>query len=240
MTILISEKELRQQIREALQKEGLFSKMRSSGEGKVGVIGKNKGYEGPLVTVKGQEKYIGDPIIGLSDSGFWEGFRKALEEHIKKDYPGIGIEIEDLGITRDLAQAANAEGKPDRVSGSKHGCGLAQDVKMHTKEYGRYDSYKKMNPVLANDQKLVDAIIGFMKEYPDLRWGGSFDSGSDVLKKGDKPRGLGITEFHHFEFKGSKMPAFFSKHESELEKLGMKSSELTSTTKLGELYNKLL
>lgn len=245
MTILISEKELRQQIREALQKEGLFSNKRRSdkGEGYVTTLGKNKGgYEGPLVTVKGRDKYIGDPSIGLSASGFWEGFRKALEEHINKAYPKIKINIEDLGITRDLAQAANAEGNPDRVSGSKHGCGLAQDVKMHTEMYGQYEDYKTMNKKLAEDEVLVNAIREFMakSENSDLVWGGAFDSGSDVLQKGKQPSGRGITEFHHFEFKDSKMPAFFSKHESELEKLGMKSSELTSTTKLGELYNKLL
>ena len=195
------------------------------------------------MTVKNGEKYIGNPIIGLSDSGFWEGFRKALEEHIKKDYPKIGIKIEDLGITRDLAQAANAEGNPDRVSGSKHGCGLAQDVKMHTELYGPYEDYKTMNKKLAEDEVLVNAIREFMakSENSDLVWGGTFGKkGSDTLTIGELPEGRGITEFHHFEFKNSKMPAFFSKHESELEKLGMKSSELTSTTKLGELYNKLL
>lgn len=251
MTILISEKELRQQIREALQKEGLFSDTRRSGEGKVGVIGKNKGYEGPLVTVKGREKYIGDPSIGLSNPGFWEGFRKDLQEHINKVYPDpknedpkIGIKIEDLGITRDLKQAANADGNPDRVSGSKHGCGLAQDVKMPTEKYGPYEDYKKMNPVLAKDQELVNAIIGFMKDntkYSGLRWGGAFGKkGSDTLDIGELPTGRGVTEFHHFEFKNSEMPSFFSKHESELEKVGMKSSELTSTAKLADLYNKLL
>ena len=76
---------------------------------------------------------------------------------------------------------------------------------MHTK-WGKYDNYEKMNPVLAKDKKLVNAIIGFMEnntKYSVLRWGGSFGLGSGVLQN-DTDTDLaerGVKEFHHFEFK---------------------------------------
>ena len=44
-------------------------------------------------------------------------------------------------------------------------------------------------------------------EQADLLWGGTFGGGATA--KGNPPRGRGITEFHHFEFKSDKMPALF-------------------------------
>lgn len=243
MSILVPELEIRKIIRSSIIKEeGFLRGARRSGEGNVSVRRSKGEYEGPLVTVKNGKKYIGDPSIGLSPPGFWDDFRKRLDKHIKTAYPGLGMRIDNLGVTRDLEQAADAGGNSARVSGSKHGCGMAQDVKMHTEHYGNYNSFATMNPRLAKNKKLVNAIIDFMAkpENSDLVWGGAFGSGSSVLQKDTLPTGRGITEFHHFEFKGSKIPSFFSKYESELAKLGMKSSQLTNTRSLKELYQALV
>ena len=206
-------------------------------------------YTGPLVTVKGDKKYIGDPKLGLSGQGFWSDFRKRLQAHVNSEYPELGLKIRNLGVTRDLGKAADPGGNTARVAGSKHGSGLAQDVYMDTDTYGPYKSYKTMNPKLASDQKLVDAIISFMEkpEQSDLRWGGAFGSGQSSISTGTSPKGRGILEFHHFEFRGDKIPKFFEKYEDELKKVDygsdggdkLKSKDLTTTKNLGTLYKAL-
>ena len=222
---------------------------RKQGAGFIGKVvkkltGKSKkkkkgGYDGPLVTVKGSKKYLGKPGTGMSPEGFWDEFRSKLESHINSAYPDLGLKVDNLGVSRDLAKAADPGGNTARVAGSKHGGGFAQDVYLHTKKYGQFTSFKKDNKKLAQDQKLVDSIIDFVAQYPDIRWGGAFGSGGDALSKGTLPKGRGILEFHHFEFKGSKIPSLFSGHEKELAKVGTKPSELTNTKGLAKLYNAL-
>ena len=198
-------------------------------------------YDGPLVTVKGSKRYIGDPGTGLSPQGFWAAFRSRLQQHVNQQYPDIGLEIDNLGVSRDLAKAADPGGNTARVAGSKHGAGMAQDVYLHTSRHGKYTSFRKMNPKLATDQELIDSIISFMEkpEQADLIWGGAFGSGKEALSKGEKPKGRGVLEFHHFEFKGSKIPEFFQKYEDELKKVQTTSSKLTTTRNLGTLYKAL-
>lgn len=244
MSIKISESEIRSVVRSSLIKEGLFSSARRKGEGDASgtKVGKEK-YEGPLVTEKDGKRYIGDPNIGLSPSGFWEGFRKRLQDYINENYDGprpIEMRIENLGVTRDLEQAADTGGNTARAAGSKHGCGMAQDVYMHTAIYGEYTNFRTMNEKLAKNQKLVNTIIDFMSksENSDLQWGGTFGSGT--LNKGSLPTGRGILEFHHFEFKGARIPSFFKKYEEELEKVGMKSAQLNNLRSLKELYLSLV
>ncbi len=200
-------------------------------------------YEGPLVSVANGKKYLGDPSIGMSPPGYWKEFRSKLNAHINKVYPELGFKIDNLGVSRDLGAAADAGGNTARVSGSKHGAGLAQDIYMHTKKYGKYTSYKKDNPKLAKDQKLVDAIISFLETSSysgKVFWGGAFSSNKRSLKKGQAPKDRGILEFHHFEFADEDMPNYFTKYKDELEKLGINSGQITSTKALGNLYNKLL
>ena len=243
MKIVLEEDYLRKIIKESILNEvGFKGKVNISGTTSGSSSNYSSSYEGPLVTIANGKKYIGDPSTGLSPPGFWDGFRNKLETHIKGFYPDLEIRIDNLGVTRDLEQAADTGGNNARVSGSKHGCGMAQDVYMHTRKYGRYDNFETMNPKLAGDQKLVDAIIDFMKksENSDLIWGGSFGSGSTRLESGTQPRDRGILEFHHFEFKGSKIPSFFSRYEDELEKLNIRSSQLTNTRALKELYLALI
>lgn len=196
-------------------------------------------YEGPLVTVKGNKKYLGNPGTGLSPDGYWNKFRSDLESHINSVYPELGLRIDNLGVSRDLKQAADPGGNKARVAGSKHGGGFAQDVYFHTDKYGDYTNFKKDNKVLAKDQKLVNAIIDFIPKYPDLRWGGAFGRSGDALKKGETPRGRGVLEFHHFEFKGKEIPKFFSQYRDELEKVGTKPGNLKSTKGLAKLYTAL-
>ena len=249
--LFLTEMELRSIIRKQLLKEGVAwkkdgvsSSKNSKSSSSTNSDSASGSYSGPLVVSKGTKKYLGDPSIGLSPPGFWDKFRKDLESSINKSYPELGLTIDNLGVTRDLAAAADNGGNAARVSGSKHGAGLAQDCYFHTKKYGKFTSYKNDNPKLANDQKLVDAIISFLisnSEYKEkIIWGGSFESGKTSLSKGEKPKGRGITEFHHFEFKNELIPGFLSNHEAELKKLGLKSSNIKSTKSLGELYKKLL
>jgi len=145
-------------------------------------------------------------------------------------------------VTRDLAAAADRGSNKARASGSKHGAGLAQDLYLHTEKYGKYTSYKRFNPILAQDQKLVNSIIRFVSrpEYSRIQWGGAFGSGKRALNIGDTPKGRGELEFHHFEFKNNEIPNLFKGFEAELVKLGIKPSELTGTRALAKLYKKLL
>ena len=182
MSIKISESEIRAVVRSSIIKEGLFSSARRKGEGDDSgtKVGKDK-YDGPLVTEKGGKRYIGDPNIGLSPPGFWESFRKRLQDYINENYDGprpIKMRIENLGVTRDLEQAADPGSNKARAAGSKHGCGMAQDVYMHTALYGEYTNFKIMNEKLAQNQRLVNTIIDFMNksENSDLQWGGYLQS----------------------------------------------------------------
>jgi len=196
-------------------------------------------YEGPLVTVKGNKKYLGKPRTGLSPDGYWSKFRSDLESHINSAYPELGLKIDNLGVSRDLKQAADPGDNKARVAGSKHGGGFAQDVYFHTDKYGKYTNFRKDNKVLAKDQKLVDSIVDFIDKYPDLRWGGAFGSGGSSLEKGKAPIGRGVLEFHHFEFKGKEIPKFFAQYKDELAKIGTEPEDLTSTKGLGKLYTAL-
>ena len=207
-----------------------------------------RSYSGPLVTVDGEKKYLGDTSIGMSEPGFWEDFRSRLETFVNNQYQqdtgeDLGLRIESLGVMRDLAKSAKTD-NPLRVPGSKHGAGMAQDVYMHTDKYGEFTAATKFDPILAKDQDLVNAIVMFMdqSENRQLQWGGAFGSGSDALDLEQAPVGKGIDEFHHFEFKGQEIPQHFQDSEVavELKKIGFSPTELTNTKALGKLYTALL
>jgi len=241
--VIISEDKLRRLIREQFLNEKDWGDTSSLG-GSSGSSSSSSSstYTGSLVNKKGLKKYLGDPSTGMSPPGFWDNFRKDLENHIKKAYPELGIKIDNLGVTRDLKAAADAGGNKARVSGSKHGAGLAQDVYLHTKKYGKFSSYKKDNPKLAKDQKLVDAIIEFLEgsKYENIvYWGGAFSSGKASLSKGELPKDRGILEFHHFEFSNKDMPKYFENVKDELKKIGIDHNSLTNTKALANLYKKI-
>ena len=241
--MIIDEKHIREIIRNSLIKEIGFSSIKSSASSSSSSsdFQKETGatYSGPLLTVVGNKKYIGNSQIGLSPPGFWESFRKNLQLHIDKEYPDIGIKIDNLGVTRELSASVDTSNK-DRVSGSKHGAGLAQDVYLHTAKQ-KFTNYKSDNQRLAKDKKLVNAIISFM-ELPDnnkILWGGTFGGGGKI--KDSMPVGHGITEFHHFEFKNEFLSEFFKPFEEELKKIGINDvNTIKSISALADIYNKLL
>ena len=241
MSIYLSESELRNLLASSIL-EGLFKNTSSSGEGSlVQLDGGDENYSGPLVVNKNGKKYLVNHDIGLSKEGFWSSFRDRLEKHIENEYPQGNIKIETLGVTRDLRSSADTGGNNARVSGSKHGSGLAQDVKIHSNELpsGRYTNFKTDNAILAKNPKLVQAIVNFMKkpEQSSLIWGGTFGGGGSGA--GDLPRDRGILEFHHFEIKSNLMPDYFKPYQAELEKIGINYSQLNSISGLSNLYKKL-
>ena len=241
----LTEARLKKIIRERIKKillerEERDSTRRERGRERRQASREPESYSGPLVTVDGDKKYLGDRGTGMSPEGFWDRFRIELQEHVNTVYPDIGLRIENLGVSRDLAKAADPGGNTARVAGSKHGAGLAQDVYLHTDKYGEYTSFRNDNPALAEDQQLVDAILEFMEGYPQLRWGGTF--GRAGLRQGQLPRGRGILEFHHFEYKDSHMPRMFEPHKEELAKVPGNHSPagLKNTRALGRLYTSLV
>jgi hypothetical protein len=186
-----------------------------------------------LCTIKGDKKYIGNNRIGISEPGFWKKFREGLQHHVNREYPELGLKVKDLGVSRDLDSAAFPSSS-DRVAGSKHGAGMANDLYLHTKKYGKYTNYKKDNAVLAKDKKLVAAIRSYVATQPNIIWGGEF--GGD----GPSPGSRGELEFHHFEKAGSEITKAFSKYEDDLKKIGMTSAQLSNTGNLSALYRKLV
>ena len=220
--------------------EGVITGITAFEAGLAGLLGSQQEYKGSLlkeVEWDGKPKKLMVGSIGVSPKGYWEKFRKDLQAHITANYPELGFRIGNLGVIRPLAAAANAS-NPDRANGSKHGAGLAQDLLLHTKTYGEYKSYKKWNPILAKDIKLVRLMRGFAADRPEIQWGGNFGGGS-----GDIVKGRGITEFHHYEFKNSVMPKYFKPYDAEIKKAtggDLSAADLTSTKVLAKLYKALM
>jgi hypothetical protein len=196
-------------------------------------------YEGPILKMlskSGNKLYIGNRSTGVTPSDFWPTFRKQLQNYIAKEYPELGLEIDNLGVTRDLV-ASVVPSSSARVAGSKHGSGLGQDLYLHTKKYGKYTYYKEDNKKLAKDDRLVKLIRTFIKSRPDLTWGGDFGGGTGIEVA---PRG--ILEFHHFEIKNHLMPSYFEKYKEDISKTSYKNdiSRITSSKELAKLYSALL
>ena len=220
--------------------EGVITGMTAFEAGLASLLGSQQEYKGSLlkeVDWGGKPKKLMVGSIGVSPKGYWAKFRKDLQAHITANYPELGFRIGNLGVIRPLAAAANAS-NPDRANGSKHGAGLAQDLYLHTETYGEYKSYKKWNPILAKDIKLVRLMRGFAADRPEIQWGGNFGGGS-----GDIVKGRGITEFHHYEFKNSVMPKYFKPYDAEIKKAtggDLSAADLTSTKVLAKLYKALM
>ena len=85
-----------------------------------------------------------------------------------------------------------------------------------------------------------NTTIGAVNITTDLLWGGIFGRGGAAMSIGDAPVGRGILEFHHFEFKDSKMPLYMEKYREQLAQIGFTPEELTSTSDLKRLYMALL
>jgi hypothetical protein len=187
-------------------------------------------YSGPLVQGSGENMYIGDPNEGLSPPGFWYNLIDDLNIFMETNYPDLGLNAESNGITRTLYESACPD-NPARAAGSKHGCGLALDIKLHTK-YGAYTSISQNNK-LAGDGKFVSLMREFTSYQAsnDVEWGGDFGGGY-----GDRVVGRGITEFHHFEIASGRMPRYFEPFKNEIPLTGYDGS-YTSLTSIGELQS---
>jgi hypothetical protein len=193
------------------------------------------------VKVANNKYYLGSPSTGLSEDRF-KRLMSEMETYVNSKYKDLGLKIESNGITRDLEKAADNAGNPARISGSKHGAGLAIDVKYHTDKYGKYTNYKENNEKLAKDKKFIKILHDFSKlgSQSDLRWGGFF--GTSNPKRGNV-RGRGITELHHWEIIDKKLPGYFEKFPKVVQALkdaGMKSKDMTSSKKRAEFFKLLV
>ena len=205
------------------------------GSSRAGRSDRGSGYTGAMVTVSGGKKYLGDPSLGLSPSGFWHNIRNDLQTYVNTHYREIELRTANLGVTRDLDAASNPNSDA-RVAGSKHGAGLATDVYLHVKDHP-YTEFRRDNARLVQDKKLVRTMRAFAETLkPGVVWGGNFGGGT-----GDHVAPRGILEFHHFEIADDKMPEYFARFRSEIEALDgdLTVSDLTSTRNLGTLYSKI-
>ena len=148
-----------------------------------------------------------------------------------------GTVLESNGIMRDLPAAA-ATSNPKRVPGSLHGAGLAIDLKFNIPGF-KWEGISD-NKNLAKSTKLSKAIYNWVISQGDITWGGQWG-----VNKGTKPeqgiiKGWGITEYHHFEIRASKIPQYWKPYQEDLAKLGFKPEKLNTTKELGKLYVKIL
>jgi hypothetical protein len=148
------------------------------------------------------------------------------------------VALSSNGTARSISDSQKPSSS-DRVKGSKHGAGLALDIKINTtgpdaekmfKDSGLNSEkfkYGTHNPILSKNKKLSSVIRSYTNSIPEIRWGGDFT--------GDRA----VIEFHHFEIIDSMMPKYFDVHEDELSKLGVKKNSLTSLDSLSRLYTKI-
>ena len=128
------------------------------------------------------------------------------------------------GITRALYSSIAGGGA--RAAGSKHGLGVANDMMLHTslqpdnKWAGLSD-----DKILAKNQLLTDAFISFTADWnsrhgPEhqVKWGGTFNRGASAI--GEPAKGLGITEFHHWELTGNAVYLALAAYDIQLEAIG--------------------
>ena len=189
-----------------------------------------------IIKIQNGKLYIVGRNQGVVGQNYWNTFRADFQNYVNQNYTGLGLRVDNLGITRDLYSSVYPSSGA-RVAGSKHGAGLAQDLYLHTSKYGEYTNYKEDNKVLAKDEELVRVIRNFIKTRPEIKWGGDFGGG-----QGTEVAARGILEFHHFEIKNSSMPAYFQPYAAEIQSVGYTDpvSSLTSTRELAKLYSLLL
>ena len=190
------------------------------------------------VTKKGGKFYLGNISTGLSGDKF-KKLMADMQNFINKEYPEVGIKIESLGIMRDLESAADTS-NPNRIPGSKHGAGLALDVKYHTKKHGRYRNYEKNNAKLAKDPKFLKTLQKFNETQSDIGWGGTWGNSNPAE---GMAQGKGITELHHWEIRDASVPEYFEKFpkvKKAIEDLGMTSKDMIKKDNRAKLYKALV
>ncbi len=145
-----------------------------------------------------------------------------------------GTKLASNGIMRDLESSA-VPSNPARAKGSLHGAGLAIDLKFTIP--GKSWSGIGDNGNLSKDSKLNKAIYNWVKSQGDITWGGQW--GKSKPESG-MVQGWGITEYHHFEIKSSKIVEYWKPFSDELSSIGFDYKKLNTTTNLQSLYLKLL
>jgi len=152
-----------------------------------------------------------------------------LEKHLNANgYKGT--KIGNNGIMRDLV-ASTYPSSSARAVASLHGAGLAIDVTFSIP--GKKWSGIGDNKNLSDDPNLTKVIWNFVKSQGDITWGAEWG--------GSKPvdgvvKGRGITEYHHFEIKSSKIAEYWKPFEKDLKEMGFDYTKLVSTGKKGEIF----
>ena len=244
--MIINESILRKIIAQSLIQEKKFG---SLGGGVANLFGGGKLFKDDetqdvnidAVTSANGKFYLGNASTGLSGDRF-KRLMNEMEAYVNSKYKDLGLKIESNGITRDLVKAADNKGNPARISGSKHGAGLAIDVKYHTDKYGKYTNYKENNKQLAKDEKFIKILHDFSKlgSQSEIGWGGFW--GRSNPEKG-KVRGRGITELHHWEINAKNLPKYFEKFPKVVQALkdaGMTSNDMIKAKKRADFFKLLV
>jgi hypothetical protein len=180
--------------------------------------------------------YIIDSSNGLAGKRL-RNIMSGLESYLSKQYPGTKIGFN--GVMRDLV-ASTYPNNPARAVASLHGAGLAIDVKF-TIPGKKWDGIGD-NKNLANDKKLSKLIYDYVKSQGDITWGGEWGTKDGTKAKSGIIKGSGITEYHHFEIKASKILDYWKPFKDEITELGINFDKLNKVGRGSELerLNKIL
>jgi hypothetical protein len=180
--------------------------------------------------------YIIDSSNGLAGKRL-RNIMSGLESYLSKQYPGTKIGFN--GVMRDLV-ASTYPNNPARAVASLHGAGLAIDVKF-TIPGKKWDGIGD-NKNLANDKKLSKLIYDYVKSQGDITWGGEWGTKDGTKAKSGIIKGWGITEYHHFEIKASKILDYWKPFKDEITELGINFDKLNKVGRGSELerLNKIL
>jgi hypothetical protein len=164
---------------------------------------------------------------GVMPAEFWNNFRKRIQMFFNKEHPELKMIFVDLGVMRSLEDSIFVK-SAKRVAGSNHGCGLAQDLYLHSVviyphnkfrgdsagefnrqltekvnvgDPGAFNNTSEDGPTIKRNQAFQTAIREFLKlpAQSDIGWGGFF--------KGSRS---GI-EQHHFEIKKESIDKYIDK-----------------------------
>lgn len=167
--------------------------------------------------------------------------RTDLQAHLRTNgFPDA--KIGSNGTMRSLEDSSNLNGNPDRIEGSLHGLGLANDLLIDVGFLGpsgtyKEKGYKAANKILGADVEFVKAMHTFNISQSDITWGGEWGSDAGDNAAG-KVKGRGITEFHHFEFNtsGIKYALTTSGYDKHIQSLGFTVNDMILSQKRKELY----
>ena len=175
----ITGQHLRKIISETLKKEsGLFLKENkdSSELKKIKDFSDRKiiyiynGKNGPVL-------YIKKPPSAIER---FDKLRKDLQEYLQENWPYSDVSISSHGITRNMKKALSGAGI--QQAGTKHGCGLAHDVKFHLRLPG------ETTGKIAKDRKGLKGgySLARLKKENEIEFKKMLDSLRAAAKKNEK------------------------------------------------------